>query len=45
MPVILATRDEIETWLTAPWQEAMALQRPLCDDLMRLVDPPPAIAA
>ena len=45
MPVILTTRDEIETWLTAPWSEAMALQRPLRDDLLRLVDPPPAIAA
>ncbi len=31
MPVILRTSDEIETWLTAPWTEARALQRPLPD--------------
>ncbi len=32
MPVILTKPDEIETWLTAPWEEARALQRPLSDD-------------
>jgi putative SOS response-associated peptidase YedK len=45
MPVILTTRDQIETWLSAPWPDAMALQRPLPDDLLRLVEAPPAIAA
>jgi putative SOS response-associated peptidase YedK len=29
MPVILCTNDEIETWLTAPPNEALKLQRPL----------------
>jgi len=29
MPVILCTNDEIETWLTAPPDQALQLQRPL----------------
>lgn len=32
MPAILKNQDDIETWLTAPWEEAKALQRPLPDD-------------
>jgi putative SOS response-associated peptidase YedK len=28
MPVILTTKDEIETWLTAPTEEALKFQRP-----------------
>jgi putative SOS response-associated peptidase YedK len=31
MPVILTEPDEVETWLTAPWEQARALQRSLPD--------------
>jgi len=47
MPVILTTPDEIETWLTAPWEEARKLQRPSPAGTLRIVslgnkeDPPP----
>ncbi|WP_246763674.1 SOS response-associated peptidase family protein [Rhizobium bangladeshense] len=37
MPAILTNSDEIETWLTAPWEEARQLQRPLRDDQLILV--------
>lgn len=37
MPVILRTADEVETWLSAPAAEALALQRPLPDDALRIV--------
>lgn len=46
MPVILRTPDEVETWLTAPWEVARALQRPLPDGVLQVVsvgpkeDPP-----
>jgi len=34
MPVLLTTQDEVETWLTAPWPEAKALQRQSRDDAL-----------
>jgi putative SOS response-associated peptidase YedK len=37
MPVILTTEDEREAWMTAPPQEALALQRPLPDGALRIV--------
>ena len=37
MPVILTTPAEIETWLTAPAQEALRLQRPLPSGMLKVV--------
>ena len=37
MPVILRTADEIETWMTAPAEEALKLQRPLPNGALRVV--------
>jgi putative SOS response-associated peptidase YedK len=37
MPVILTTEKEFTTWLTAPWNEAAALQRLLPDGTLRIV--------
>ena len=37
MPVILATTDEVETWMTASPDEALRLQRPLPDGALRIV--------
>ncbi|ARO31732.1 hypothetical protein NXC14_CH03848 [Rhizobium sp. NXC14] len=39
MPVILTSTDEVEMWLTAPWEEARKLQRPLPDDELVLLAP------
>ena len=37
MPVILTTREEIDTWMMAPPGEALKLQRPLADDALMIV--------
>ena len=37
MPVILRSQDEIDTWLSAPTEEALKLQRPLPDDALKIV--------
>jgi putative SOS response-associated peptidase YedK len=37
MPVILTTTAEVESWMTAPPDEALKLQRPLPDGTLRIV--------
>jgi putative SOS response-associated peptidase YedK len=37
MPVILTTLEEYETWLSAPAEVALKLQRPLPDDRLEIV--------
>ena len=37
MPVILTTPEEVETWMTAPTEEALKLQRPLPDGSLKIV--------
>jgi putative SOS response-associated peptidase YedK len=37
MPVILTTPEEVDQWLEAETGEALELQRPLPDDVLRIV--------
>ena len=37
MPVILTTPEECAAWMTAPWEQAGALQRPLPDGTLSIV--------
>lgn len=37
MPVVLTSKAEVETWLTAPAVDALKLQRPLPDGLLKIV--------
>lgn len=41
MPAILTTPEEVDTWLTAPWEEARHLQRPLPANMLVIVPPQP----
>lgn len=37
MPVILTRPEEVEIWMTAPWEQAKALQRPMPDGALQVV--------
>lgn len=37
MPVILTTAEQIDAWMSVPWNEAAALQRPLPDGALQIV--------
>ena len=38
MPVILTEPEEFETWMTAPWEIAVELQRPLADGSLLITE-------
>lgn len=41
MPVFLRTAEEADLWLRGPWSEARVLPRPLPDEDLRVIEPPP----
>jgi putative SOS response-associated peptidase YedK len=45
MPVILTTPEEVETWMTAPAEVALKLQRPLTDGSLRIHYPANALVS
>lgn len=39
MPVLLTTGEEVERWMTEPWEGVKDLQRPVPEDKLVIVDP------